>query len=683
MKLYKRIFITFCLLLFSFILIACNRQTEIDEIKDKLTYELILNNNESSNKITTNLNLPLKLEEALIEWKSSNGNVIKINGEVIRQSNDVSVRLIATITLGVKTDTKAFDLVVIAEEEDLTESFTVTFDTDGGGVIDPITVVKGEMLTRPKEPTKAGYKFIEWHLDGLSFDFNTEITQDIKLVAIWEYLDGNYSYFLIKTLTDAGGGNSYSGNKTIKDEQGTTYHTTDTYRVSVQSTAWMPQRAFIFAPQKDTPATLTINPKITFNQITLDAGLWNDAAGTFGLTFRVEVLINDNWDVIGENIYKDIPSGEYQTFTYAFNGDATAFRITVEGANAPTNNTARIAVDNIKLYEYGIDPNVNNPIISLDQDLEELIFVPAGSEFIIPTATAKDYKGNDITSLIETDHDNIDVNIINLYELNWIVTDDEGNTSKLTIIVNVFEKVIPSDPSQYYEDINLEEPLKPQLTTLVNDTNVNFSYDEARVILEHSDRDPANPNNVLLVYTRDSVKGPWTSGSEVWTREHVWPQSLLNNDTQTSDAHNLRPINQSVNEVRGNKKFVNGSGEAGVVGNDWYPGDDDRGDVARIIFYMATKYPELAINLIGNLTTFLEWHTIDPVDDFERIRNDVIYSYQDNRNPYIDNPEWVELVFGDNVISYDETILLANIIIYELNMSDLYVRQRYERLIVS
>src|SRR5690554_3610768 len=193
MKLYKRIFITFCLLLFSFILIACNRQTEIDEIKDKLTYELILNNNESSNKITTNLNLPLKLEEALIEWKSSNGNVIKINGEVIRQSNDVSVRLIATITLGVKTDTKAFDLVVIAEEEDLTESFTVTFDTDGGGVIDPITVVKGEMLTRPKEPTKAGYKFIEWHLDGLSFDFNTEITQDIKLVAIWEYLDGNYS----------------------------------------------------------------------------------------------------------------------------------------------------------------------------------------------------------------------------------------------------------------------------------------------------------------------------------------------------------------------------------------------------------------------------------------------------------------------------------------------------------
>lgn len=681
MKLYKRIFITFCLLLFSFILIACNRQTEIDEIKDKLTYELILNNNESSNKITTNLNLPLKLEEALIEWKSSNGNVIKINGEVIRQSNDVSVRLIATITLGVKTDTKAFDLVVIAEEEDLTESFTVTFDTDGGGVIDPITVVKGEMLTRPKEPTKAGYKFIEWHLDGLSFDFNTEITQDIKLVAIWEYLDGNYSYFLIKTLTDAGGGNSYSGNKTIKDEQGTTYHTTDTYRVSVQSTAWMPQSAFIFAPQKDTPATLTINPKITFNQITLDAGLWNDAAGTFGLTFRVEVLINDNWDVIGENIYKDIPSGEYQTFTYAFNSDATAFRITVEGANAPTNNTARIAVDNIKLYEYGIDPNVNNPIISLDQDLEELIFVPAGSEFIIPTATAKDYKGNDITSLIETDHDNIDVNIINLYELNWIVTDDEGNTSKLTIIVNVFEKVIPSDPSQYYEDINLEEPLKPQLTTLVNDTNVNFSYDEARVILEHSDRDPANPNNVLLVYTRDSVKGPWTSGSEVWTREHVWPQSLLNNDTQTSDAHNLRPINQSVNEVRGNKKFVNGSGEAGVVGNDWYPGDDDRGDVARIIFYMATKYTELAINLIGNLTKFLEWHTIDPVDDFERIRNDVIYSYQDNRNPYIDNPEWVELVFGDNVISYDETILLANIIIYELNMSDLYIKERYDRLI--
>ena len=61
------------------------------------------------------------------------------------------------------------------------------------------------------------------------------------------------------------------------------------------------------------------------------------------------------------------------------------------------------------------------------------------------------------------------------------------------------------------------------------------------------------------------------------------------------------------------------------------------------------------INEMGKLSTLLKWHLEDPVDDFERNRNEVIFSYQGNRNPYIDYPEFVEMIYGvivvDNVSS--------------------------------
>ena len=94
------------------------------------------------------------------------------------------------------------------------------------------------------------------------------------------------------------------------------------------------------------------------------------------------------------------------------------------------------------------------------------------------------------------------------------------------------------------------------------------------------------------------------------------------------------------------------------------PRDEDKGDVARIIFYMDVRYEgdsgELDLEMTENIlsvtsklqrhgvrSTLLEWHEMDPVDDFERNRNDVIYSYQGNRNPFIDHPELVDYIWGD------------------------------------
>ncbi|MEM7297132.1 MAG: endonuclease, partial [Bacteroidota bacterium] len=96
----------------------------------------------------------------------------------------------------------------------------------------------------------------------------------------------------------------------------------------------------------------------------------------------------------------------------------------------------------------------------------------------------------------------------------------------------------------------------------------------------------------------------------------------------------------------------------------WEPRDDVKGDVARILFYMATRYEgengEVDLELTetlqsqsakdpfhATLSVLLEWHELDPVSAFETNRNNAIFDFQGNRNPYIDHPEWVELVFGE------------------------------------
>ena len=89
-----------------------------------------------------------------------------------------------------------------------------------------------------------------------------------------------------------------------------------------------------------------------------------------------------------------------------------------------------------------------------------------------------------------------------------------------------------------------------------------------------------------------------------------------------------------------------------------------KGDIARILFYMDVRYeggedePDLAVTEalnnvadvpnIGKLSTLLDWHLQDPVDDFEMSRNEVIYGIQGNRNPFIDHPEYVSILWGSD-----------------------------------
>lgn len=227
------------------------------------------------------------------------------------------------------------------------------------------------------------------------------------------------------------------------------------------------------------------------------------------------------------------------------------------------------------------------------------------------------------------------------------------------------------------------------------------------VVLELADEDPTNGANVLDVYKNASYVKVG-AGNTNYDREHTWPNSYgfpddLVSNYPYSDCHTLFISDVGYNSSRGNKPYrpcpsgciekvtdVNdgaggGSGvypgnsnwSSGITGTSgsWETWNGRRGDVARALFYMDVRYeggvhgvtgyaePDLiltddegliadgntgqneSVAHMGMLTVLLQWNAEDPVDDREQARNDVVFGFQGNRNPFIDHPEWVDLVF--------------------------------------
>ncbi len=214
--------------------------------------------------------------------------------------------------------------------------------------------------------------------------------------------------------------------------------------------------------------------------------------------------------------------------------------------------------------------------------------------------------------------------------------------------------------------------LKTALNLLSNDRLSAQTYEDAKTVLAEADLSITDPTKVYNVYNGLLVNATWDSTS--WHREHVWPNSRLGMDrvtesgrNQASDLHNLRAITPSVNSSRSDRFYDEASGDyQTVAGGGFYPGDDHKGDVARILFYMAVTYDFLILTdegledesnhytlagaKMGKLSLLLEWHREDPVDDFERQRNEVIFDAQGNRNPFIDQPAYVHLIWEDYTI---------------------------------
>jgi len=212
--------------------------------------------------------------------------------------------------------------------------------------------------------------------------------------------------------------------------------------------------------------------------------------------------------------------------------------------------------------------------------------------------------------------------------------------------------------------------LKSSLHTIIS-SQTKLSYSALWEALKVTDQDPANSNNVKLLYSGISRSKTLNGGDAGdWNREHVWAISHGDLTTSTgpgTDLHHIRPEDVQVNSIRGNKDFDNGgsgftnSGGSLTDSNSFEPRDAVKGDVARMIFYMIVRYEggdgwaDLEGNdsvsnggnpYMGRLTVLKQWNDEDPPDAFEERRNQVIYdTYQKNRNPFIDHPEWVEAIW--------------------------------------
>jgi endonuclease I len=228
-------------------------------------------------------------------------------------------------------------------------------------------------------------------------------------------------------------------------------------------------------------------------------------------------------------------------------------------------------------------------------------------------------------------------------------------------------------------------------------------------ILNLADEDPNNSSNILDIYKNASYT-KISGGSGAYNREHTWPKSYGFPDDGDgnypyTDCHHLTLSDVTYNAERANKPFRNcdsGCTEWSTLVNDGigggsgtYPGNSNwtsgsftqgtwetwgarKGDVARAILYMDIRYeggshgvtsyaePDLVVTdneslidisntgnnesvaYMGMLTTLLAWHAADPVDARELYRNEVVYMFQGNRNPFIDHPEWVDCLYGSS-----------------------------------
>lgn len=230
----------------------------------------------------------------------------------------------------------------------------------------------------------------------------------------------------------------------------------------------------------------------------------------------------------------------------------------------------------------------------------------------------------------------------------------------------------------YYNNVNLTLTglaLKTELANKITTTHTTLlTYTNVWTALQQTDLDPSNSNNVLLIYgyddndgnvTTDRTRNKNNNGGNVgdWNREHTYAKSLANPSMVTTtpsagtDAHHLRSSDVQRNGMRGSLKFATGSGNSGTVGANWYPGDEWKGDVARMMMYMYLRYPTQCLPAnVGAGTSvaidpsmidlFLTWNAADPVSQYEKNRNTILESQQGNRNPFIDNPYLATIIWG-------------------------------------
>lgn len=270
---------------------------------------------------------------------------------------------------------------------------------------------------------------------------------------------------------------------------------------------------------------------------------------------------------------------------------------------------------------------------------------------------------------------------------------------KLTILllITVFSFAWAQAPAGYYDGTAglTGAALKTKLSAIITAGHKDNGYDGLFNGYPTTDTDHyyENDGSVLDMYSenpngtdpynfRHGQKkcGNYSVEGDCYNREHVIPQSFFNEKRpMVSDIHHVRPTDGKVNGMRSNYPYgkvttaaftskngtkVGPSVSPGYSGSVCEPIDEFKGDIARMIFYFVTRYEsQLSGFSTGNLLggsafpglqtwerdVLLSWSIMDPVSPSEIERNNAAYVFQQNRNPFIDHPEWVNQIWGSPV----------------------------------
>lgn len=351
-----------------------------------------------------------------------------------------------------------------------------------------------------------------------------------------------------------------------------------------------------------------------------------------------------------------------------------------EGDSFPITFTTQNNVDSDLTLTFSLN---NSSFNSADFTGNTTVIIPSGSKTFTTTILLIDDVLNEgdetlkikfgaIPSQYKRLNDNIEIRVID----NDYIVSPFGTPLNPT-----YGMVSSTAPAGYYDSVEglSGAALKQAIQNIIANPAVvhAHNYGDTIDILKTADQNPKNSNEVWLMYVEQSRSKLEFQDTGIntgkWNRKHIYPQSRGGYTDGTlsipdgkniwlptnaddilaghADAHHLRAEDGAENSLRSNRDYglTGYNGPTGTKGS-W------KGDVARSIFYMAVRYNALSVvngdiadttvGQLGDLATLLTWNTLDPADDFETNRNNCIYTWQVNRNPFIDYPDLANYIWG-------------------------------------
>jgi hypothetical protein len=351
-----------------------------------------------------------------------------------------------------------------------------------------------------------------------------------------------------------------------------------------------------------------------------------------------------------------------------------------EGDSFPITFTTQTNVTSDLTFTFSLN---NSTFTTSDYTGNTTITIPSGSKSFTTNITLTDDildEGDEILKIkfgtIPATYNRLNDNI-----LIRVIDNDYVVAPYGTPLNPTYGIVSSTAPAGYYDSLEglSGAALKQAVQNIIANPAVVHAqnYGDIIDILKKADQNPKNSNQVWLMYVekpRSKLDFQDTGiNTGKWNREHIYPQSRGGYTDGTSsipdginvwlptnaddilaghgDAHHIRAEDGPENSIRNNNDYglTGYNGPSGTMGS-W------KGDVARAVFYMAVRYnalsvvngdiPDTTVGQLGDLASLLLWNSLDPSDDFEMNRNNYIYTWQVNRNPFIDYPDLANYIWG-------------------------------------